>query len=170
VVQSRAAGRGFWVAGATLWPPGGFVVYDLSTRPTATGVPVVGFRDLKVWTKAQARALAVYQSPRAFPSEEFYGLTSQIRRSAVSISANIAEGCGRGGPNDFARFLQIGIGSASELEYHLLLAADLGLLDRPTQDVLQVSVIEVKHMLSGFIRTLKRRQLKADVRCLTSDV
>jgi four helix bundle protein len=90
-------------------------------------------------------------------------LTSEIRRSAASINANIAEGCGRGGPSDFARFLQIALGSASELECHLLLAADLGLLDRPTHERLQHSVTEVTRMLNGFIRTLKRRQLKADV-------
>ena len=122
----------------------------------------MGFRDLKVWNKAHGLALAVYDVTRSFPAGELYGLTSQIRRSAASISANIAEGCGRGGPSDFARFLQIALGSASELECHLLLAADLGLLDRSTHARLQLSVIEVKRMLSGFIRTLKRGKLTSD--------
>jgi hypothetical protein len=77
------------------------------------GVPVVGFRTLKVWEKGHRLTLAVYEVTRSFPSGERYGLTSQARRSAASICANIAEGCGRGGPTDFARFLQIALGSAS---------------------------------------------------------
>jgi four helix bundle protein len=105
----------------------------------------------------------VYDVTRSFPSAERYGLTSQARRSATSICANIAEGCGRGGPIDFARFLQIALGSASELEYELLLAADLGLIDQSTNERLQLSVAEVKRMLSGFIGTLKRRRLTSDV-------
>jgi len=71
---------------------------------------------------------SVYKSSAYFPKEEMYGLTSQIRRSSVSISANIAEGCGRTGETELARFFQIALGSASELEYHLLLSYDLGFL------------------------------------------
>ena len=73
--------------------------------------------------------LAVYEATAGFPRGELYGLTGQIRRSCSSIPANIAEGCGRGGDAELARFLKISAGSASELEYHLLLARDLHLLD-----------------------------------------
>jgi four helix bundle protein len=86
------------------------------------------FRDLKVWQKSHSLTLNIYSATTAFPKEEMYGLTSQIRRSCSSIAANIAEGCGRNGDAEFARFLQIAMGSASELEYHLLLANDLKFL------------------------------------------
>lgn len=87
------------------------------------------FRELKVWEKAHCLTLAVYRATTAFPRDEVYGLTSQIRRSCASIPANIAEGCGREGDAELARFLQIAMGSASELEYHLLLTRDLDFLN-----------------------------------------
>jgi len=87
------------------------------------------FRELKVWEKAHQFTLVVYQATTAFPKEELFGLTSQMRRSAASIPTNIAEGCGRGSDDDFRRFLQIAMGSASELKYQLLLAHDLGYFD-----------------------------------------
>lgn len=90
------------------------------------------FRNLKVWEKSHQLALAVYKATSTFPRHELYGLTSQIRRACASIPANIAEGCGRSGDAELARFLQIAMGSASELEYHLLLARDLGFLSAPT--------------------------------------
>lgn len=83
------------------------------------------FRDIKAWHKAHALVLAVYEATARLPSEERYGLTSQRRRAATSIPANIAEGCGRNGDAELRRFLLIAIGSASELEYFLLLARDL---------------------------------------------
>ncbi len=83
------------------------------------------FHQLQVWEKSHRFALAVYQVSRAFPSSELYGLTSQIRRASLSIPSNIAEGCGRQGPPEFARFLHIAMGSASEVEYQLLFARDL---------------------------------------------
>jgi four helix bundle protein len=113
------------------------------------------FRDLKVWSKAHTLTLAVYGATRAFPREEQYGLTSQIRRSCASIPANIAEGCCRGGDADFARFLRIAVGSASELDYHLLLAHDLGLLQDTQYATLSGQTAEVKKMLSSFIQKLK---------------
>jgi len=76
---------------------------------------VKDFRKLKVWEKSHHLTLAVYKATALFPKDELYGLTSQIRRSGVSIAANIAEGCGRAGDAEFARFLQIAMGSASEL-------------------------------------------------------
>jgi len=92
---------------------------------------VKDFRKQKVWQKAHDLALEVYRVTEAFPKREVFGLTSQIRRAGVSIPANIAEGCGQDTDADFARFLQIAMGSASELEYHLLLAHDLGFVSDP---------------------------------------
>ena len=86
------------------------------------------FRTLTVWQRSHELTLDVYGHTRAFPKEELFGLTSQIRRACASIPANIAEGCGRGSDGDFQRFLQIAFGSANELDYHLLLAHDLNLI------------------------------------------
>lgn len=86
------------------------------------------FHELKVWQKAHQLTLAVYQVTAAFPREELYGLTSQLRRCSSSTPANLAEGCGRDGDAEFARFCSIAMGSASELEYHLLLAKDRKLI------------------------------------------
>ena len=112
------------------------------------------FRELKVWAKAHHVTLQLYKVTRSFPKEELYGLTSQIRRSAASIGANIAEGCGRGSKREFANFLRVASGSASELEYHLVLAADLEILRSDAYELLVERVIEVKRMLTGFIRKL----------------
>ena len=84
-----------------------------------------------------------------------YGLTSQIRRCAASIAANIAEGCGKRGNNEFQRFLHIATGSASELEYHFLLAKDLGFLAEEDYCQLERSTIEVKKMLAGLIKKIE---------------
>jgi four helix bundle protein len=91
----------------------------------------------------------------SFPKEERYGLVDQLRRADVSVPANIAEGCGRGTDADFARFLQIAMGSASELEYELLLARDLGYLNSQDHLPLEQNVQEVKQMLSGLLLKLK---------------
>ena len=113
-----------------------------------------GFRDLKVWTKAHELTLQAYKATAGFPKEEMYGLTSQIRRAAASIPANIAEGCGRNGDAELGRFLQIAMGSASELEYHLLLARDLSYLSEQVYGLLNLEVTEVKRMLASFIQKL----------------
>ena len=113
------------------------------------------FRELKVWEKDHELTLAVYKATARFPNEERYGLTSQIRRSSVSVPANIAEGCGRGSDVDLARFLRIAAGSASELEYHLLLANQLDMLNAPDHKRLTKEVSEVKRMLTSFIKKLK---------------
>jgi four helix bundle protein len=119
------------------------------------GLKVKNFKELKVWQKAHTLTLAVYKNTRSFPKEELYGLTSQIRRSASSIPANIAEGCGRSGDAELGRFLNIALGSASELQYHLLLSHDLGLLDDLTHDRLADEVSEIKRMLASFIKKLR---------------
>jgi four helix bundle protein len=99
--------------------------------------------------------LAVYKATQAFPKDELYGLTSQPRRASSSIPANIAEGCGRGGDAEIRRFLQVAMGSASELEYHLLLAHDLHYLETPKYQALDEQATEVKRMLASFIQKLK---------------
>jgi four helix bundle protein len=108
-----------------------------------------------VWEKAHDMVLRIYQVSASFPKEERYGLVDQLRRAAVSVPANIAEGCGRGTDADFARFLQIVMGSASELEYELLLARDLGYLNSQNHLSLEQSIQEVKQMLSGLLIKLK---------------
>jgi four helix bundle protein len=117
-------------------------------------VKVQPFRKLNVWQKAHELALQLYKITRTFPTDERYGLTSQIRRSAASICANLAEGCGRQTRRDFARFAYIALGSASELEYHLLMAADLCILSQNSYRPLEQSVTDVKRMLAGLIRRL----------------
>jgi len=113
------------------------------------------FKELKVWQKSHKLTLAVYKGTAIFPKEEVYGLTSQIRRACSSISANIAEGCGRGSEAEFAQFLQIAMGSASELESHLLLAHDLEFLKDSAYHQLESDVCEVKRMLAVFIKKLR---------------
>ena len=110
------------------------------------------FRDLKVWEKAHELALACYKETADFPKQEVFGLTSQIRRSGASIPANIAEGCGRRGNAELHRFLQMAMGSASELEYHCLLSRDLGFLAPAVYARLETQVTEVKRMLASLIR------------------
>lgn len=110
------------------------------------------FKELKVWEKAHSLTLEVYKATAAFPREKVYGLTGQIRCACASIPANIAEGCGRGGNAELARFLQISMGSASELEYHLLLARDLKLLNLTNYNRLANNVTEVKRMLAHFFK------------------
>jgi four helix bundle protein len=114
------------------------------------------FREIKVWAKAHSLTLEIYRVTAVFPTEEKYGLTSQLRRSSASIPANIAEGFGRGGNAELARFLQIGMGSASEVEYHILLAKDLNLLTQRVYDDLNGRTIEVKRMLASLLLKVRR--------------
>jgi four helix bundle protein len=113
------------------------------------------FRQLKVWQKAHQLVLGVYKVARQFPKEETYGLSAQIRRASVSIAANIVEGNGRGSDAEMARFLQIALGSACELEYELLLSQDLEYLTAAAYAPLASDVTETKRMLSIFIKKLK---------------
>jgi four helix bundle protein len=113
------------------------------------------FHELQVWQKAHALTLRVYEATRAFPAEERFGITSQLRRAASSCAANIAEGCVRGSDAEFARFLRMSLGSASELEYHVLLAQDLSMLEAHTYGELNERVTEVKRMLTALIRKLR---------------
>ena len=112
------------------------------------------FRGLVVWQKAHKLTLRIYKVTKLFPKEERYGLTSQMRRASASIAANIAEGCGRKTDADFSRFLVVALGSGTELEYHLLLEHDLGLLKDSDYEPLQNDLIEIKKMLNSLIRKL----------------
>jgi four helix bundle protein len=113
------------------------------------------YRNYQVWEKAHQFVLAVYAATRSFPVAEQYGLTGQLRRSAASIPANIAEGCGRSTDADFARFLQIASGSANESEYQLLLARDLNYIDSETHDQLVQDVAEIRKMLAVLMTKLR---------------
>jgi four helix bundle protein len=115
---------------------------------------VKDFHELKVWQKAHQLTLAVYRITAAFPREELYGLTSQLRRACSSIAANLAEGCGRNGDVEFARFCSIAMGSASELEYHLLLAKDLKLIKTADYQDLDQRATELKRMLTALMQKL----------------
>ncbi|MGH9202466.1 MAG: four helix bundle protein [Vicinamibacterales bacterium] len=108
-----------------------------------------------VWKKAHRLTLEIYRLTRRFPDDERYGLRAQIRRCAVSVCANIAEGCGRGSRKDFARLLYFASGSVTELELHLLLSADLGFIERHTHTDLERSAQEVRRMLAGLLRRLE---------------
>ena len=119
------------------------------------GSDVKDFHELKVWQKAHELTLAVYRATVDFPRAELYGLTSQLRRASASVAANLAEGCGRSGDAEFARFCSIAMGSASELEYHLLLARDLKLFKPSDYEKLAPRAIELKRMLTALIQKLK---------------
>ena len=113
------------------------------------------FRELQVWHKAHALTLEIYRVAAKFPVEERYGLTSQLRRCGSSIPSNIAEGCGAGSDADFARFLQIAMRSACELEYLLLLSRDLGLINSGAHQSGESKTTEIKRMLSSLLGKLK---------------
>ena len=116
------------------------------------------FTRLKVWQRAHGLTLALYKSTRPFPKDEQYGLTSQIRRAGTSVPTNIAEGCGSNSNADFAWFLQMAMRSASEVQYQLILARDLGYLNAPDYAQLTDDVVAVKRMLSSLISKVNPRQ------------
>jgi four helix bundle protein len=118
---------------------------------------VQDFRELKVWQKARELTLAVYEVTRSFSRDEQFGLTSQVRRSCSSIAANLAEGCGRNGDAEFARYCSIAMGSASETEYHLLLARDLKMLKPGEYEDLSRRATELKRMLTGLTQKVRSR-------------
>ncbi len=113
------------------------------------------FRELNVWHKSHELTLEVYKVTCEFPNNEKYGLVSQIRRATVSIPTNIAEGCGRNSNPDFARFLEIAYGSASEVDYLLLLSKDLAIIDDRNYETMNSQLLEIKKMLSALIRKIR---------------
>jgi len=118
------------------------------------------YKDLKVWAAAHQFTLDVYSATKLFPKDEMFGLTAQIRRSAASVGANIAEGCGRISQADLARFLQISLGSANETEYFLLLAKDLNYLQDDLFNTLYQQINEVKGMLISLIQKVRSAEEK----------
>lgn len=112
------------------------------------------FKKLSVWEKSHKLTLHIYQFTSNFPKVELYGLTSQMRRSAASIPSNIAEGCGRNSQPQFVRFLNIAFGSASELEYQIILSKDLEFIDQKTFKELSRNISEIKRMLYSLINKI----------------
>lgn len=123
------------------------------SRPT-----IRSFRDLLAWQKAVELCRVVYVASRRFPDDERYGLTSQIRRSAVSIPSNIAEGYGRRSRGDYVRFLDVSLGSLCELETQLILAVRLDFVDGDTVAPCMSLVRDVDRILNALIRALRKRK------------
>ena len=125
------------------------------------GKSIRGFRDLEVWQKSMDLVVETYRSTKSFPSEERYGLTSQLRRAAVSIPSNIAEGRGRFGLGGFLYHLSVATGSLMELETQLMIAARLEYLNAEQARTLLETVGEVRRLLGAMVRALRA---KADTR------
>ena len=114
------------------------------------------YRDLVAWQRAYSLGLAIYRATKPFPVDERFGLTSQLRRSGVSIASNIAEGYGRGNTNEYVRFLKIARGSLYEVETQLLFAQDLEYLDATEFQALSSTLNETARVLSGLIAKLEQ--------------
>jgi four helix bundle protein len=115
------------------------------------------FKKLIVFRKAHELTLELYRATETFPRTEVFGLTSQIKRAASSINANLAEGCARGSDRELLRFINIAIGSVSELEYHLMLARDLGFISSEVFLKAEGMRREVGSMLSGLAKKVRTR-------------
>jgi four helix bundle protein len=100
--------------------------------------------------------LQIYRATKSFPADELYGLRNQIRRAASSIGANLAEGCGRVSSSEFGRFVRIAMGSASEVDYHLLLATDLGYVDHKAAARIELQLVSVRKMLTSLDQKLHK--------------
>jgi four helix bundle protein len=115
------------------------------------------YKELKVWQKAYQLCITIYKITKHFPKEERYGLTSQIRRSAVSVPSNIAEGYGRKTTQEYIQSLYIAYGSHCELETQILLSKDLGYIKTEDFNVLQMGIGEVERMLKALIKSLQNK-------------
>ena len=113
------------------------------------------FKELKIWKRSHKLTIDIYRATQKFPKEELYGLTSQIRRAASSIPTNIAEGCGRRTNAELANFLNIASGSASEVEYELLLAKDMDYIDDVQYQLFANEVREIRSMLSAYMTKVR---------------
>jgi len=123
------------------------------------GKPIRSYRDLDVWQDAMTVAESCYALTKPFPRDELFGMTSQIRRSATSVAANIAEGHGRESTVSFIHFLRIAQGSLKELETHLILAGRVGLATRDDASTLMTRCEAVGRQIRSLIRSLQRRAL-----------
>ena len=117
------------------------------------------YKELKVWQKAYSRCIEIYKITRTFPKEELYGLTSQMRRAAVSIPSNIAEGYGRKTTPEYLRSLYIAYGSCCELETQILLSGDLGFMKAESLNKLLSDLGEVERMLKALIKAVENKLL-----------
>jgi four helix bundle protein len=124
-------------------------------RLSTTGDSVADFTKLKVWQAAHAFTLEAYRITARFPREEQFGLTSQVRRAAISIAANIAESTGRHHGPDQARFLQVAKGSTTELRSHLLIARDLGFVTPEERSTADLRLDQIERMLASLLRYYK---------------
>jgi four helix bundle protein len=113
------------------------------------------YRALEVWRLGHTLTLKIYQATKAFPKEELFGLTGQMRRAAYSIPSNIAEGCGRDGDAELKRFLNIALGSACELDYFVFLATELGYLEPEAAAPLAQNCLRQRRQLGAFVKKLK---------------
>lgn len=116
------------------------------------------YKDLKVWQKSYQLCLEIYKVTKEFPKEERYGLTSQIRRAAVSVPSNIAEGYGRKTTPEYIQFLYVAYGSTCELETQIFLSGDLGYIETEKLEKLQEEIGEVERMLKALIKSLKEKE------------
>lgn len=119
------------------------------------GDEIRSHRDLRAWKAAFEAGLRVYEATRQFPGDERYGLTPQLRRAAVSIASNIAEGYGRGRTSDYLRFLRIARGSAYEVDTQLCFALQFGYLSQGQFDELMAKLNDAGRLLAGLIRSLE---------------
>lgn len=118
------------------------------------------YKELTVWQKAYALCLKIYKITSGFPGEEKYGLTSQIRRSVVSVTSNIAEGYGRKTVADYIRMLYIAYGSICELETQILLAGDLGFIRKDKLNRTKTDISETERMLKALIKSLEQKSIE----------
>ena len=116
---------------------------------------MLNFKDLVIWQRSHNLTLDIYRATQYFPKEEMYGLTSQIRRAVSSIPTNIAEGCGRRTNAELANFLNIASGSASEVEYEILLAKEVGYIAPELYDAWTQEIGEIRSMLAAYMKRLK---------------
>jgi four helix bundle protein len=119
---------------------------------------VQSFKDLEVWQIARKLVSTIYVLTKPFPKEEIYGLTSQIRRAAISIPSNIAEGRAKRSTGDYIRFLNIAYGSCAELETQLLIAQDLDYCSERDAELVLTMIYQINRMLSGLITSLEKRR------------
>jgi four helix bundle protein len=129
--------------------------YGRTEQPGKAYTPMGNYRELTVWKRAHAFALEIYQVSRRFPERERYGITAQLRRAAVSVISNIAEGSGRQGDREHVRFLRIARGSVCEIECQLLLSRDIGYLKSDSWKALDQECQDLSRMLNRLIRSLE---------------
>ncbi len=114
------------------------------------------FKELKIWQRAIQLSLLIYKVSGSFPKEEVFGLTSQIRRCSVSVPSNIAEGCGRNTPKQLVHFLNIAMGSLTELDTQVIICKELGYIKQWTADEILSEIIELQKMINVFRIKIKK--------------